>query len=54
MAAALYRELGHLKNNNKYFPLLSQQESEIFSNISYLKQFNPKKMGEKALILPNS
>ena len=30
-----------------------EQESQIFSNISYLKQFTSKKMGEEVLILPN-
>ena len=32
----------------------SQSMAAQFSNISYLKQFTPKKMGVEVLILPNS
>ena len=42
------------KKTNKYCLLFSKQESQIFSNISYLKQFTPKKMGGEVLILSNS
>ena len=53
MSAAPHCEFGYLKKN-KNFPLYSKQESPIFSNISYLKQFTPDKMGAEAFILPNS
>ena len=39
---------------NKRFPLFSKHRSQIFSNISYLKQFTPKKMWPEVLILPIS
>ena len=32
----------------------SQNRAARFSDIFYLKQFKPKKMGEEVLILPNS
>ena len=50
--AAVHCENWYLKKN-KYFQLFSKQESQIFSNISYLKQLTLKKMGAEELILPN-
>ena len=39
--------------NHKAALWVSQPMAAQFSNISYLKQFTPKKMGAEVLILPN-
>ena len=40
--------------NHKAALWVSHPMAARFSNISYLKQFTPKKMGAEVLILPNS
>ena len=40
--------------NHKAALWVSQPMAAWFSNISYLKQFTPKKKGAEVLILPNS
>ena len=40
--------------NHKAALWVSQPMAAQFSNISYLKQFTPKKMEAEVLILPNS
>ena len=40
--------------NHKAALWVSQPMAAQFLNISYLKQFTPKKMGAEVLILPNS
>ena len=40
--------------NHKAAPRVRQPMAARFSDIFYLKQFKPKKMGAEVLILPNS